>query len=430
MTTKRCELSRRNFLQAGVFGLTGLTWSDYLRAADAARVRSTADSILFVNLAGGPSHLDTLDMKPEGPAETRGEFSAVQTSIPGLVACQHMPKIAAAMNQVTLIRGISHTVGDHPQGQNYISTGNRPGPALKYPSYGSIVSKEKEEANDPDMPPYVAIPQTEWNAGHMGDGYAPFKTNATPKPGQPFDVRGISLPDGVTLETVARRDRLLRDVDSFFDEADLNSPLLDAMDAFGQRAYKMITSARTRDAFDVSREPASIQQRFDADDLGQSLLLAVRLIEFGVPFVTVTNSGWDTHLDNFKGHARLIPPLDSGLTATLAALEEKGLLDRTLVVVMGEFGRTPKINPNVGRDHYPRANWCLMAGGGAQAGQLIGGTDDGGTGPDDSTSISPDDLGATILHAIGIDHHKEYTTRAGRPVGLVPLGNVIEDAFG
>lgn len=422
---------RRDFLRAGLLGFAGLTIADFLRAKENSPPESAtaarADAVLFLNLAGGPSHLDTLDMKPNAPAETRGEFASIQSSIPGLNVCEHMPKFAAAIGTTTLIRGISHTVGDHPQGQAYIAAGNRPGPALKYPSYGSIVSKERP--GDPNMPPYVAIPQTEWNAGHMGDGYAPFKTNAVPKPGQPFDVRGISLPAGVTVEKVAQRDRLLRDVDSVFRDVELNSPLLEAMDTFGQRAYRMMTSTRTRGAFDVSREPASIQKLFAGDEIGQSLLLSVRLIEFGVPFVTVTNAGWDTHLDNFKGHARLIPPLDSGLTATLTALREKGLMDRTLVVVMGEFGRTPKINQNVGRDHYPRANWCVMAGGGTQAGHLIGGTDEGGTGPDDATSISPDDIGATILHALGIDHHKEYFTRTGRPVSLVPHGSVLSDIF-
>ena len=429
MSHKNCDgVTRRNALQVGVVGLTGLTLSDYLRLANAeSEKKSTADSVLFINLAGGPAHLDTLDMKPEGPAETRGEFKAIPSKLPGLQVCEYMPKFAAAANEFTLIRGISHSAGSHPLGQSYISTGNLPSPAVVYPSLGSVVGKEIP--GQPDLPPYVAIPQTEWNAGYMGDGFAPFKTNAVPKPGQAFAVRGITLAEGVTIEKVNRREQLLKDLDVTFRNADTNSQLVEALDTFSKQAYNMITSTRTREAFDVSREPESISKLFEANELGQSLLLATRLIEYGVKFITVTNQGWDTHLDNFKGHRRLIPPLDAGLTATLTALKEKGLLDRTLIVAMGEFGRTPKINQNVGRDHYPRVNWSLMAGGGVKPAQIIGGTDDGGTAPDDDTNIKPDDIGASIFAALGIDHLMEYHTRTGQPVSLIPHGEVIENLF-
>ena len=420
--------SRRSILQAGILGMTGLTLADSLRMSRASSAASTtADSVLFINLAGGPSHLDTLDMKPEGPAETRGEFKSIQTKLPGLIACEYLPKIAAMADQFTTLRGISHTTGDHPQGQAYIASGNRPGPALKYPSYGSIISNERPV--DPDLPPYIAIPDTELNAGYMGDSFAPFKTNAIPKPGQPFSVRGITLPQGITVEKVNRRERLLKQVSQTFKETETNSQLLAALDTFGQQAYSMITSTRTREAFDVSGEPQSIRDLFAADEFGQSLLLGTRLIESGVRFVTVTNTGWDTHLDNFSGHQKLIPPFDAAFTATLTALQTKGLLDRTLVIAMGEFGRTPRINQNVGRDHYPRVNWALIAGGGVQPGRLIGETDSGGESPTDDTNLHPDDIGASIFHALGIDHHKEYYTRTKRPVSLIPNGRIIQELF-
>jgi uncharacterized protein (DUF1501 family) len=264
----------------------------------------------------------------------------------------------------------------------------------------------------------------------MGDSFAPFKTNAIPKPGQPFAVRGITLPDGLTTEKVARREVLLNQLNQTFRKADTNSPLLHALDTFGQQAYSMITSQRTLEAFDVSREPESIQKLFAADDFGQSMLLAVRLVEAGVRFLTVTNTGWDTHTDNFAGHKKLIPPLDDAITAGLAALQMKGLLERTLVVIMGEFGRTPKINQNVGRDHYPRTNCCLMTGGGVRAGQLIGATDSAGESPTPDTDLHPDDIAASILHAVGIDHHTEYFTRTNRPVSLVANGRIISGLFG
>ena len=429
MNQQFCDgVTRRDLLQVGSLGLVGLSLSNWMRIAQAAPTSgATADSVIFLNLAGGPAHLDTLDMKPEGPAETKGEFQPINSKLPGLIVCEHLPKIAATADRLTFLRGISHTTGDHPQGQAYIATGNRPGPALKHPSYGSIVTKELP--GRPDLPQYVAIPQTEWSAGYMGDAYAPFKTNAVPKPGQPFSVRGITLAEGVSIEKVTRRESLLNDLGASFRQVDSNSQMLEALDTFGKQAFEMMTSDHTRKAFDVASEPESIRNLFGGDELGQSLLLATRLVESGVRFVTVTNGGWDTHLDNFDGHKKLMPPLDHGLTALVTALEQKGLLERTLVVCMGEFGRTPKINQNMGRDHYPRANWCVLAGGGVQPGRLIGETDKKGEGPSDGTDLRPDDIGASIFHALGIDHHKEYYTKTGRPVSLIPHGRVINELF-
>lgn len=423
--------TRRDCLTAGFLGGLGLSLPNYLRLAEAnggnTKRKATADSVLFVNLAGGPSHLDTLDMKPEAPAETRGPFKSIATKLAGLQVCEHLPQFAQIAGEFTLLRGISHSAGAHPQGQSWISTGNRPTPALIYPSYGSVVTKERP--THPDLPPYVAIPKTEWNAGYMGDAYAPFKTNAVPQPGKPFQVRGISLAKGLTLDSVNRREALLKKVDRRFRETETNSQLVEALDKFGKQAYQMITSERSRAAFDVLKEKPSLRKLFAPDAFGQSLLLGCRLIEFGVRFVTVTNQGWDTHLDNFKGHKRLLGPLDAGIPAMLRMLKSKGLLERTLVVIMGEFGRTPKINANAGRDHYPRVNWCLMAGGGVRPGRFIGGTNNAGTAPDDGTDISPDDIAATIYHTLGIDPRTEYHTRTGRPAMLVPEGEVIAPLF-
>ncbi len=424
--------TRRSFVRAGVMGLTGLSLEQFLRLGEAgdaagAKKRPSADGVLFVNLAGGISHLDSLDMKPEGPSETKGEFKPIASRLTGLPVCEHLPKFASVADQYTLIRGISHSSGSHPLGQSYISTGNRPTPALMYPSYGSVVGKER--AGKPDLPSYIGIPNTEWNAGYLGDALAPFKTNAVPRPGKPFQVRGISLADGVTVDEVRRRQQLLEKIDRTFRETDTGSQLLEALDKFGEQALSMMTSPRARAAFDVGQEPASIRQAFTDDEFNQGLLLGCRLIEFGVPFVTVTYAGWDTHTDNFNGHRRLFPALDNGLQAMLGTLQDKGLLERTLVVVMGEFGRTPKINVNAGRDHYPRVNWCLMAGGGVQAGRLIGGTDAGGESPDDATQLKPDDLAATLYNALGIDPRSEYHTNTGRPVMLVPEGRVIHELF-
>ncbi|CAK9005153.1 DUF1553 domain-containing protein, partial [Durusdinium trenchii] len=412
--------TQESLLQAGVLSATGLTLPRYLRLLNAAeRQESRADSVLFLNLAGGPAHLDTLDMKENLPQETRSQFEPIQSRIAGLSVCEHLPRLATMIDQFTLIRGISHTTGDHPQGQAYISSGNRPGPALKYPSYGSIVMNEL--ATDPELPPYVAIPQTEWSAGFMGDAFAPFKTNAVPKPGETFSVRGISPASGVSVDKIARRDKLLNDLNTRFREAETNSQLLEALDTFGEQAHRMITSETTQKSFDVSREPESVQQLFGKDDVSQSLLLAVRLIEAG--------SGLGHAPRQLRGTQKAVTSARPRTHGGPYCFEGKGLLERTLVVVMGEFGRTPKINQNVGRDHYPRANWCLMAGGGVKPGQLIGATDAKGEGPDDNTDIHPDDLGASILNALGIDHHKEYYTRTDRPVSLIPHGRPIDGLF-
>jgi uncharacterized protein (DUF1501 family) len=428
-TTLPQSLNRRDFVRVGAIGTLGLSLADFARLADAADTTSaTADSVIFVNLAGGPSHLDTLDMKPDAPSDTQGEFDPIQSKIAGLHVCEHLPKLAQMMDKFTLIRGISHSAGAHPQGQSWISTGNRPTPAVTYPAFGSVIMNEFP--GEPELPTNVAIPKTEWNPGYMGDAYAAFKTNTVPHPDKPFQVRGLSLADGLTIEKVNQREQLLKKLDRTFRDTPTNSRLAAALDEFGQQAYRMITSARSQQAFDVAREPASIRNRFTADELNQSCLLACRLIEHGTRFVTVTNQGWDSHLDNFTRHKQLLLPLDNALVALVNSLEEKGLLDRTLVIAMGEFGRTPKINVNAGRDHFPRANWSLMSGGGVRGGQLIGGTNRNGDGPDDGTDIKPDDIAATLYRSLGIDPKTEYHTSAGRPVMLVPEGRVLADVFG
>ncbi|MDB4732827.1 DUF1501 domain-containing protein [Planctomicrobium sp.] len=424
------KLNRRKLIQLGALGATGLSFSNYSQLFSAepdTTDQSTADAVMFINLAGGVSHLDTLDMKPESPVDTHGEFKRIQSCIAGLQVCEHLPKLAGSIDQFTLIRGISHSAGAHPQGQSWISTGNRPSPAVVYPAMGSVVTKEFPGAAD--LPENVAIPKTEWNPGYLGDAYAAFKTNTVPQPGKTYEVRGLSLREDVTLQVANRRESLLRKVNRTFRDTPSGSPLIEAMDKFGQQAHQMITSPKAQLAFAVDKEPESIRKRFTSDSLNQSCMLACRLIQHGTRFVSVTNAGWDTHLDNFIGHKRLLQPLDNALLATISTLKDKGILDRTLVVIMGEFGRTPNINANAGRDHFPRVNWCLMAGGGVATSRLVGSTNKNGDAPSDDTQISPDDITATIYHTLGIPAHKEYITPSGRPVTLVPEGRVLNEVF-
>ncbi len=420
--------TRREALRLGMLGSLGLSLADYLCLAAQSAAKPRADSVIFVMLQGGPSHLDTLDMKPEAPSEERGELKPIASALPGVPVCELLPKLAQVLDRFTLLRGISHSTGDHPKACEYIYTGNRPTPALVHPAMGCVASLERPAPSD--LPGFVAVPTTDMNPGYLGVSQSAFKTTTIPKAGKPFEVRGLSLAQGVTIDKIKQREALLADLNRTFREVETNSALVDGLDRFGQQAQEMILAQKARLAFDISLESPHIVKLFGTDDGSQSMLLASRLVEHGVRFVTVTLPRWDSHLEIFKNMRNdLCPPLDNGLSGLILALEAKGLLDRTLVVATGEFGRTPTINKNAGRDHWPRAMWTLLSGAGVKRANLIGATDPKGHGPTDDTKMKPDDLTATIYHALGIDPRKEYHTRTGRPVILVPEGNVIDGVF-
>lgn len=413
--------SRRDILHIGALGI----FADAL-AVHAASPAASADAVIFIHLKGGPSHLDTLDMKPTAPAEERGEFTPIASRVAGVPVCEHLPKLAAVLDRFCLVRGISHSAGAHPQADEYLFTGNRPNPAFTHPAVGAVALKERP--GRADLPGFVAVPTSEMGPGFLGVEFSPFKTTAVPKPGKPFEVRGLSLPAGLTAEQVRHRDRLLADLDTALRGAEKVNPSVAGLDRFGKTAAEMILSPTAREAFDTGKEPTSIVKLFPPSDLGQSLLLAGRLVEHGCRFVAVNHDGWDTHTENFKGHKKLLTELDGALPALVEALRAKGRLGRTLVVAAGEFGRTPTINKQAGRDHWPRASWALFAGGGTAPG-LVGGTDAKGHGPDAETKLAPDDLAASVLRALGVDPKTEYHTPTGRPVILVPHGRVIERLF-
>lgn len=422
---------RRDFLKVGVLGGLGgleLSLGAYLRRLDAGTVQGRqADSAILIYLQGGPSHLDTFDMKPDAPEEFRGEFNPIQTNVAGIEISEHLPKLARCADKFAVLRGVSHNLAAHQLGTEYMTTGNRPLPSLEFPGYGSVVSKELQTR--PDLPPFVAIPNTRESPGYLGVAYGAFSTNSTPQPGRPFNVRGISLGRGLTLADLERRQSLLKDLDTAFKGFESDSELLRGLDRFSQKAYDIITSRRTREAFDVSREPPSTAQEFGGHAFGQSCLLACRLIEAGVRFVTVSFGGWDTHQGNFERlKTNQLPPLDEGLAALFTTLYDKGLLGSTSVFVTGEFGRTPKVNERGGRDHWPRAMFVLFGGGGIQGGQVIGASDEKGMGPAER-SISPDDVAASFYHSLGIDHTKENYTTTGRPVMIVRHGTVLGELF-
>lgn len=418
-------LTRRNFVKAG---LAGLSLGNCLRLAEAGDGLSTkGKSAIVINLGGGPTHLDTFDLKPEAPVEYRGEFDPIDTNVAGIQVSEHLPKLATCADKFAILRGVSHAIAGHELATSYLSTGSRPVPSLIYPGYGAVVSKEL--AGSAELPHFVAIPETPQKPGYLGVRYAPLKTNATPKAGIPFSVRGIALEDGQTIEQFQKRQKLLTQLDTTFAGQATNSKLLDGLDKFDQQAFDMISSPHAREAFDVSLEQPGIAQPFGETKFGMSCLLAMRLIAAGVRFTTINFGGWDTHGNNFKScQENLLPQLDAGLSALLNALAARGLLDSTTIFVTGEFGRTPKINDKAGRDHWPRAMFLLLAGNGIKGGQVVGSSDANGMGPANEI-ITPDQAAASFYHSLGIDHRKEYHTSSGRPVMIVREGSVIPGLF-
>jgi hypothetical protein len=424
-------VSRRDFLRVGGLAGIGLGLTNYLALAEVGGVASAAKgkSAIFVRLAGGPSHMDTFDLKPDAPDTHRGEFKEIDTNVPGVRFCEHLPKLAKCADKFAILRGVSHTLAAHELGTLYMGSGNRPLPSLQFPTYGAVVSKELRGIEQ--LPSFVAIPQQGPNpTGYLGVEYGPFETGATPQPGKAMEIRGLSLKNGVTLEDIDRRENLVKRYDTAFGDFAKEDKILAGMDQFGQKAYSMMRSSKAREAFDLTKESASINQLFGTDQFSQSCLLATRLVENGVRFVTVNLGGWDTHQNNWTSlKDRLCPTLDAGLSGLFTSLAQKGLLESTAVFVTGEFGRTPKISQRGGRDHYPRAMFCLLAGGGMKGGQVIGESDAKGEGPKDRV-ITPDDVAATFYQSLGIDTRKEYNTPSGRPVMIVRYGKAIPELIG
>jgi uncharacterized protein (DUF1501 family) len=424
--------SRRDFLRVGSLSAAGFTLANYLEMADAGELQQArGKAAIFIDLPGGPSHLDTFDLKPEGRSEIRGQFNAIDTNVPGIRISEHLPKLAQCADKFAIVRGVSHTLAAHRLGQEYVNTGSKPLASLEYPGYGAVITKEMPVA--PELPPFVSIPRGAQRSGFLGIQYAPLNTGQTPTAGQRFSVRGISLGNGMTVEQVERRHGLLADMDQTFRQLEANDQLLVGLNRFNEKAFNMITSSKAREAFDISREEVGFAKQFADDGFSQSCLLAIRLIEAGVRFVSLSLGGWDTHTDNWtKLKSDLLPKLDAGLSSLYTGLGQRGLLDSTSVMCTGEFGRTPKINTRSaegGRDHYPRCMFMLMAGGGMKGGQVIGESDAEGAGPRND-AIKPDDVAASFYHSMGIDPKREYHTESGRPITLVRDGEVIPQLFG
>jgi hypothetical protein len=428
-------------LRAGVLGVGSLALGldDLFRlraiAAGAGSAKTAkVKNCILIWLAGGPSHLDTFDPKPDAPVDVKGEFKPISTSVPGLQISEVFPKLAKVMHKVTLLRAVTSPEADHDRAAHHLLTGYRPSPALVYPSYGSVVSKTRE-ATRGALPTYVAVPEAPLfaSSGYLTPAYDPFTVLNDPN-SPSFRVRDLTPPDSVTLSRLRRRKEMVKSLDGFAHDV-TETPLTASRDQFSEQAYALLTSTAAQSAFNMKNEPDELREKYGRNPFGQGCLLARRLVESGVSFVTVNDRGmaqlgWDTHQQNFPTIKNtLAPPLDQGVSTLIDDLDERGLLANTLVIMMGEFGRTPKINSNAGRDHHGRANCAMLAGAGIPRGLFMGRTDAKADSPVEKP-VTPADIAATLYLALGIDPELKFESPDGRPIRLVDNGKPPRELLG
>lgn len=430
-----CELHsrrpyRRHFLRVGAIPLMGLELSKLLASESAQSGEATARNIILVWLDGGPSTIDMWDLKPSASSQIRGEFRAIPTVAEGVHICEHLPYMAKQMDHCALIRSVTHTIAEHGQGTEYVLTGNPISPAIKYPSIGSIVSSQSSSANKNErhqVPAYMDLTARDIDqAGYLGASHNPFVVDRFLERRQDDTNDEFALSDGLTVTDLIRRRELLANIESGFRRFD-KTVRADEMTSVQQQALDLLTAGKTRAALDVQKESREVIERYGGSRLGLCSLAARRLVQAGVRFVTVGMSGWDTHDQNFtRLRNDLLPQVDRALAALIEDLEALGLLRETIVYCAGEFGRTPKINGQGGRDHWARAMSVLVAGGGFKSGFIYGSTDENGIEPD-AGSCSPADVNATLLNQIGIMPETKLTTRSGRPMPLFRDSKVLEE---
>jgi uncharacterized protein (DUF1501 family) len=430
-------LSRRQFLRVGGLSALGLSLPHFLRlqqaAAAAGNPAKKSVNCILMWMQGGPSHHETFDPKPDAPAEIRGEFSTVPTTLPGIRISEHLPLLAKQTDKYSIIRGHDPKNGSHGIADHLMMTGHKFNPALPFPCYGSVVAKERGYKDG--MFPFVQLGRNidrRFNggiAGFLGDEFNAFEVHDDPNAPR-FQVRDLSLGSDAERARMERRYAMLSEMDRYQKQVEERAQAVKARDSFYEKAHGLITSPAAKRAFDLEQEPDRMRDFYGRTTFGQSCLLARRLIEAGVHFVTVTSGGWDTHQNNFRSlKERLLPPLDRGYSALLQDLHSRGLLDSTLVVWFGDFGRTPKINPSAGRDHWATAGVACMGGGGVKTGEVVGATNALGEFVIDNP-VTPQDLAATIYHALGIPLHTWYRAQDGRPIELVPEGKPIRQLVG
>lgn len=447
------SVSRRKALSIGGMGMLGVTLPKLLRAADATTARpKPAKSVIFLYQFGGPSHLETFDPKPEAPAGVRSHFGVIDTAASGVRICDQLPRMAGVMDEVTLVRTVHHTMKNHNSASYYALTGHAPplddirlrDSLDLFPAYGSVVDTLAPVSNG--MPTFVAFPHVirdgeitpGQHASFLGKAHDPLLVTSDPnEPG--FSLPELSLPSGITADRLQNRREIQQLVNRQSRMLDYSTAAR-GLDAYYEKTLSMLNSSRVRDAFNLQAEPQSVRERYGRTTYGQSCLLARRLVEAGVKFVNVyfansiggqsNSGGWDTHgFNNTRMYPILrdyqLPLTDQTLPTLILDLKERGLLDETLIVWMGEFGRTPKINDNISRDHWPQCYTVLLAGGGAKRGYVHGTSDKLAAYPD-KDPVLLDDLTATVFSFLGIDPHTEVRDKLSRPLP-VSAGRIVTD---
>ena len=427
----RAGASRRDFLYVGMAGSLGLTLPDLLRLQAAPVIpevesfKAVADSVIHIYLPGGMAQHESWDPKPFASPEYRGPYTPIKTSIPGEYVGEKFQNIAKIMNKLTVIRSMTHGEAAHERGTHNMFTGYRPSPAIKFPSFGSVISHELGIRNS--LPPYVVVPNVsipEQGTGYMSSAFGPFALGSDPAD-KGFTVRDLLAPKEIDQKRFDRRRSLLGTVDDHFKNAE-KSDAISAMDSFYQSAYNLISSSQAREAFDLTKETDKLRDEYGRNTAGQRFLLARRLVEAGVRMVSVTYGGWDHH-SNIKGaFDGQAPNFDQAFARLIRDLDERGMLKRTLVMVSSEFGRTPKINGTNGRDHWPRVFSVAFAGGGMKEGYIHGASDALGSEPD-RDAVGPEDIAKTMYRLLGINGEKRLMSDGNRPIDIVNGGRIMTE---
>jgi uncharacterized protein (DUF1501 family) len=430
--------SRRSFLKAGVLSPFGLSLPQLLELWAAPVAAPRAKSVLLIYTMGGISHHDSFDPKPNAPAEIRGAFATIPTRLPGVRFSEHLPRLARMLDRFALIRSVQHFERDHGVGAYYMLRGyTQPDPSLDRPekqkqanpTIGAHVARLLGSANG--LPPYMCVPGLSYlaqidyyTAGWMGRAYDPFVLRSDPN--QPsFEVAGLGPCVDVPVGRLGGRMSLARAVDNQYRLSETSAGVA-MMTTSQERAYRVLSAPRTREAFAIDKEADKVRDAYGRTRLGQGCLLARRLVEAGVPFVTVDDDGWDHHAQVFPGLRQRLPELDRCLPALLTDLDERGLLATTLVALLTDFGRTPRINQSAGRDHWPGVFSVVFAGAGIRGGQVIGASDPIGAEPSERR-LTPKDLAATLYRFLAIDPFQDYQSREGRAFQVLDSGEAVQE---
>ncbi len=426
-------VTRRSFLQIGA-PLLGLGVADLLRlesqAAEAGRPTSKKSLIIFWT-DGGVSQQDSYDVKPDAPAEYRGMYQPIGTTVPGVVLSERLPLQAKVMDRLSIVRSVHHENGIHAPSAHWMQTGYF-GPTLarnaaQKPSLGSVIARSLG-SNQPPMPAYVTIPKSEsfgyQGAVYLGKAFNPFEVGADPNAAD-FKVPNLSLPGGLTARSVDSRRALLKTFDTLRRDID-ETGVMEGLDTFKQQALEMVAGERMRAAFNLNAEDPKLRDQYGRHRYGQSALLARRLVEAGARCVNINTGNWDHHNDIEKGLDEHLPPLDRAIATLVEDLDARGLLDEVIIYCAGEFGRTPRMNGHAGRDHWSDCFSVLLAGGGLQSGRIVGASEKWGGGVQERL-VTPLDLLATIYHTLGIPLDTHYEDSSGRPTSIVGGGQPIQE---